>query len=69
MNSAAGFVNMTANFSTDKIDLTKVNGTAKVSLVLRAEPETPADKYIIAVSATDGTVTRSTYFEMIVVEK
>lgn len=65
MEAAAGFVNMTADFSANVVDLTKINETEQIHFVLRNYSAQPAN-YTLNISATDGTVTRSIFLDLIV---
>ncbi|MGI0009269.1 MAG: hypothetical protein ACRD92_06590, partial [Nitrosopumilaceae archaeon] len=63
MKSNGGFVNMTANFSEDTIDLTKIKETLQVSLSLQNNIA-PTGNYTLVISATDGTVTKSIFLDL-----
>ncbi len=63
MEPAAGLVNMTANFSEDTIDLTKIKETLQVSLSLQNNIA-PTGNYTLVISATDGTVTKSIFLDL-----
>lgn len=65
MDPAAGLVNMTANFSTDTVDLTKVKETEQVQLLLRNYSASPGN-YTLGISATDGTVIKSIFLDLVV---
>jgi len=58
-----GLGNMTARFSADSFDLTKMKENEGVDILLTNIPAT--GNYTIAVSAINGVVTRSIYFELI----
>ncbi|MGI0022357.1 MAG: hypothetical protein ACRD9Q_05795 [Nitrososphaeraceae archaeon] len=59
MEPAAGFVNVTANFSTDTINFTS-NETTQVYLHLKNDAA-PLGNYTLAISASDRTVTKSIF--------
>ncbi|MEX0763669.1 MAG: hypothetical protein WEC35_03960 [Nitrosopumilaceae archaeon] len=64
MEPAAGFVNVTVNFSTDTINFTS-NETTQVYLHLQNDAA-PLGNYTLAISATDGAVTKSIFLDLIV---
>jgi hypothetical protein len=72
MTPLARFANMTASFSpTDTVDLTKIikNGNAhsqQEELTLQSSPQTPSGNYTLGIHATDGTVTKSIFLNMLV---
>ena len=69
---------MTANFSpSNAVDLTKIikikNKDSNASpqrqqlqLMLQSNPITPAGKYTLGIDATDGTVTKSIFLDLLV---
>lgn len=66
MNPTGKFVNMTANIQPSIIDLSKVGiiqdkTSNQVNLELKTEPNTPEGNYTIAISATNGKVTKSLF--------
>lgn len=62
MEPAAGFVNVTANFSTDTVDLANIKDATR-ELLLRND-SAPLGNYTLAISATDGTVTKSIFLNL-----
>lgn len=56
-------LNATSSFSSDPIDLSKVNSTQTVTLELRNDGM-PKGNHILAVSATDGAVIRTVYIDL-----
>ena len=65
MEPAAGLVNMTAIFSTDTIDLAEIIEETTLPLTLQ-NYHAPSGNYILAVSATDGSVTKSIFLDLVV---
>ncbi len=63
MEPTAGLVNITATFSTDNTDLTEISHT--ISLQLQNQ-YAAAGNYILAISATDGAVTKSIFLDLLV---
>ena len=62
MEPAAGFVNVTANFSADTVDLVKIKNTTQV-LLLRND-SAPLGNYTLVISATDWVVTKSIFLDL-----
>lgn len=62
-----GVLNSSANFSSNFIDLAKLeNNTAKVQLFIQNDDNVPPGNYTLGISATDGRVTKTIYPELIV---
>ncbi|MFY9300274.1 MAG: hypothetical protein WAO91_03705 [Candidatus Nitrosotenuis sp.] len=64
MEPSLGLVNMTAKFTEKKISFTGVD-TKRVQLMLDAH-SAPSGNYTLAISATDGTVTKSIFVDMMI---
>jgi len=65
MEPAAGLVNMTAIFSTDTIDLTEIREETTPQLTLQNHYAPPGN-YNLAISATDGSVTKSVFLNLVI---
>lgn len=65
MEPAAGLVNMTAILSTDTIDLAEITEEATLQLTLQNH-YAPSGNYVLAISATDGSVTKSIFLDLVV---
>jgi streptogramin lyase len=65
MEPAAGLVNMTSFFSAENIDLTKITKSTTLQLTLQNH-YAPFGNYILAVSATDGSVTKSIFLDLVI---
>jgi len=65
MEPAAGLVNMTAIFSTDTIDLTEITEETTLQLTLQNHYAPPGN-YNLAISATDGSVTKSMFLNLVI---
>lgn len=65
MESAAGLVNMTGIFSNNTIDLTEIKKDTTLQLTLQNH-YAPSGNYILAVSATDGSVTKSIFLNLVI---
>jgi hypothetical protein len=65
MEPAAGLVNMTAIFSTDTIDLTEITEETTLQLTLQNHYARPGN-YNLAISATDGSVTKSIFLNLVI---
>ena len=59
----AGLGDMHVNFSTNHIDLTKINEKVKVDILLQNITET--GNHILSISATNGIITKSIFFNLI----
>ncbi|HWP78418.1 MAG TPA: hypothetical protein VNL34_02050 [Candidatus Nitrosotenuis sp.] len=64
MEPSLGLVNMTAKFAEEKISFTGVD-TKKVQLVIDTY-SAPSGNYTLAVSATDGAVTKSAFVDLMI---
>lgn len=64
ISSSGQLVNSTVRFSQEHVDLSKVNGTQLLRLELKDEG-IQAGQYTLAVSGTDGVITKTAYFNLI----
>ena len=65
MEPAAGLINMTAIFSTDTIDLTEITEETTLQLTLQNHYAPPGN-YNLAISATDVSVTKSIFLNLVI---
>lgn len=64
MEPALGLVNMTAKFSNDKISSTEIEDS-KIRLLIESD-FAPIGNYTLAISATDGLITKSVFVDMMI---
>lgn len=64
MEPSLGLVNMTAKFTEEKISFTEVD-TKRVQLMIDTH-SAPSGNYTLAISATDGSVTKSAFVDMMI---
>lgn len=64
MEPSLGLVNMTAKFTEEKIFITEVG--AKVVQLMLDTNSAPSGNYTLAISATDGSVTKSAFVDMMI---
>ncbi|MFN3655089.1 MAG: hypothetical protein ACK4TO_07160, partial [Candidatus Nitrosotenuis sp.] len=64
MEPSLGLVNMTAKFTEEKISFTEVD-TKRVQLMIDTN-YAPSGNYTLAISATDGSVTKSAFVDMMI---
>lgn len=65
MDPSLRLVNVTATFTKEKIFLTEINEQEEVQLLINSY-FAPSGNYTLAISATDGFVTKSVFIEMII---
>jgi streptogramin lyase len=63
MMSDGGFANMTGNFTVSSVDLSKVNQSVPVQLILQNEGA-KAGNYTLGISASDGLVTKTIFVDL-----
>jgi len=61
--SDGGFANMTGNFTVSSVDLSKVNQSVPVQLILQNDGA-KAGNYTLGISASDGLVTKTIFVDL-----
>ena len=64
MEPALGLINMTAKFSNDMISPSEI-GDSKIRLLIESD-FAPIGNYTLAISATDGLITKSVFVDMMI---
>jgi hypothetical protein len=67
MEPSLSLVNMTAKFSNDRISPSKIENS-KIQLFIDSN-FAPAGNYTLAISATDGLITKSVFVDMVIIGK
>jgi hypothetical protein len=65
MEPSLGLVNMTAKFSNDRILPSMIEDSKKMQLLIESN-SAPMGNYTLAISATDGLITKSVFLDMII---